>query len=180
MSRIDDERELVHSRVFTAPRELVWRAFTEAERIAMWWGPNGFTTTTHEMVVRPGGLWRFVMHGPDGTDYPNTIRYEEVERPSLLRYSQHGGKASDPVQFNATVTFVERAGSTEVVMRLLFPSAGLRETAVRVYGAEEGRRQTLARLEDHLRSARAQEKGASGGGGSQAAPGPEPKKRGAR
>src|SRR5689334_18469516 len=64
------DREIVITRVIDAPRELVFAAFTDAEHISNWWGPNGFRTTTYEKDVRPGGVWRFTMHGPDGTDYP--------------------------------------------------------------------------------------------------------------
>jgi uncharacterized protein YndB with AHSA1/START domain len=60
------DREIITSRVYDAPRELVFKAWTDPKHIARWWGPNGFTTTIHEMDVRPGGAWRFIMHGPDG------------------------------------------------------------------------------------------------------------------
>jgi len=76
------DREIVTTRVVDAPRELVFRAWTEPEHVGQWWGPNGFTSTIQEMDVRPGGVWRLVMHGPDGTDYPNESIYLEVVRPS--------------------------------------------------------------------------------------------------
>jgi len=60
------DREIVTTRVVDAPRERVWRAWTERAQVAQWWGPNGFTNTIHEMDLRPGGVWQFVMHGPDG------------------------------------------------------------------------------------------------------------------
>lgn len=69
------DREIVITRVFDAPREQVFDAWTDSEHVSQWWGPNGFTTTTHEMDVRPGGVWRFIMHGPDGVDYKNRIVY---------------------------------------------------------------------------------------------------------
>ena len=72
------QRELVITRIFDAPRELVWRAWTDPKHVAQWWGPNGFTNTIHEMDVRPGGVWRFVMHGPDGVDYANKIVFGEI------------------------------------------------------------------------------------------------------
>src|SRR5258706_7128695 len=77
-------------RVFDAPRELVWKVWTEPEHIGKWWGPNGFTTTTHKMEVKAGGVWRFVMHGPDGRDYQNKITFIEVVKPERLVY-KHGG-----------------------------------------------------------------------------------------
>jgi uncharacterized protein YndB with AHSA1/START domain len=71
----NSEREIVITRVVDAPPEVVFRAFTEPEHVVHWWGPFGFTNTIYEMAVRPGGVWRFNMHGPDGTDYPNEIHY---------------------------------------------------------------------------------------------------------
>src|SRR4051794_34340238 len=70
-ARKSGDREIVATRIFEAPRELVFTMWTDREHVAKWWGPRGFTNTIHEMDVRPGGTWRFVMHGPDGTDYPN-------------------------------------------------------------------------------------------------------------
>ena len=66
-------REIITTRVLDAPRELVWKAWTDPKHVAEWWGPNGFTNTIHEMDVRPDGVWRFIMHGPDGVDYKNEI-----------------------------------------------------------------------------------------------------------
>jgi uncharacterized protein YndB with AHSA1/START domain len=78
------DREIVTTRVFDAPREMVFDAWTDPKHIGQWWGPIGFTTTTHEMDVRPGGVWRFTMHGPDGRDYKNRIVYTEIVRPERL------------------------------------------------------------------------------------------------
>lgn len=149
-SGVDRNRELVHSRVFAASRGAVWAAWTDANAIGEWWGPKGFTTTTSEMEVRPGGRWKYVMHGPDGRDYPNLIIYGEVVRPERLTYSQRGGLESDLVQFHVTVTFVETDGGTEVHMRQVFPTVELRETSIRVYGAVEGAKQTFERLAAYL------------------------------
>src|ERR1044071_1331635 len=100
------ERELVISRLFDAPREMVWAAWTDPKQVVKWWGPNGFTTTIHEMDVRPGGVMRHTMHGPDGTDYPNKSTFLEVKPPELLRYSHGGGKKGERgVAFEATWTF---------------------------------------------------------------------------
>jgi uncharacterized protein YndB with AHSA1/START domain len=75
-----NDREIAMTRVFDAPRELVFKAYTDPALTPQWWGPRGFTTTVDQMDVRPGGVWRFVMHGPDGTDYPNKIVYTETVR----------------------------------------------------------------------------------------------------
>jgi uncharacterized protein YndB with AHSA1/START domain len=88
------DREMVITRVINAPRALVFKAWTKPAHIGNWWGPRGFTTTTHSMDVRPGGEWRFVMHGPDGTDYQNRIVDLEVVEPERLVYD-HFGEAGD-------------------------------------------------------------------------------------
>ena len=114
-------REIVATRLFDAPRRLVWRMWTDAEHVAQWWGPNGFRNTIHEMDVRPGGAWRLVMHGPDGTDYTNKFIYLEVVEPSRLVYDHVTGPL-----FRATVTFTDRGEKTEVTVRMEFDSAELR------------------------------------------------------
>src|SRR5271155_3914272 len=114
-SQETSDREIVTMRVFEAPRELVFAAWTEPKHVAEWWGPNGFTNTIYEMDVRPGGAWRFVMHGPDGVDYKNEFVYDEVVRPERIVY-----RHVSPPNFHATVTFDDHAGKTKLTMRMLF------------------------------------------------------------
>lgn len=144
------DRELVFTRVFDAPRELVFEAWTDPRHVEQWWGPNGFRTTISQMDVRPGGEWRLVMHGPDGRDYRNHIVFLEVVKPERLVYKHDPEKDSEPVRFEVTVTFAEDAGKTRLTMRMLFPSAAARDHVVKTYGAEEGGKQTLGRLAEHL------------------------------
>jgi uncharacterized protein YndB with AHSA1/START domain len=139
------EREIVATRVFHAPRELVFRMWTDREHISNWWGPRGFTTTTYEMDVRPGGVWRHVMHGPDGTDYENEIVYREIAEPELLVYSH-----VSPPPFETIVTFTKVGDNTQVTARMLFESATLRDRVAREHGAVEGLHQTLERLEEQV------------------------------
>jgi uncharacterized protein YndB with AHSA1/START domain len=145
------DREIVISRTFDAPRELVFDAFTDARHASAWYGPDGFTTTTERQELRTGGEWVFTMHGPDGTDFPNWIRYREVVRPERLVY-EHGGRTPDaPVHFHVTVTFTDLGGGrTALTMRSVFPTAESRRLVVERYGAIEGGHQTLARLAAHL------------------------------
>lgn len=145
------DREIIISRVFDAPRALVWEAFTDPEQVVQWWGPDGFTNTLYEMDVRPGGTWRHTMHGPDGTDYPNIAKYIEVVRPERLVYELRADVPDATEHFTATVTLEERDGGTEVTLRMLFPNAESRAQAAE-YGAIEGGQQTLARLAAHLQS----------------------------
>lgn len=139
------DRELVATREFDAPRELVWTAWTKPEHIARWWGPRGFTNTVESMDVRPGGTWRFVMHGPDGTDYQNEWRYVEVVRPERIVMDHVLGHA-----FRMTATFVERAGRTTVTMRTTFPSAEELARVIREVHADEGLRENLDKLGEFL------------------------------
>ena len=80
------DREIVVMRVFDSPRALVFKAWTDPKHLAHWWGPNGFSITTYEMEFKPGGVWRFVMHGPDGRDYQNENVYVEIAEPERLVY----------------------------------------------------------------------------------------------
>ena len=81
------DREIIATRVFDAPRELVFKMWTDPKHVGRWWGPRGFTTTIHEMDVKPGGIWRLTMHGPDGRDYKNKVVFLEVEEPERLVYT---------------------------------------------------------------------------------------------
>jgi uncharacterized protein YndB with AHSA1/START domain len=145
------DREIVLSRVFDAPRELVWEAFTNPAKVVKWWGPTGFTTTIEKMDVRPGGTWKHVMHGPDGTDYPNKSVFLEIVPPARISYGHTGGKKGDAgAMFVATWTFEDVGGKTRLTGRMVFAIAAARDHVVRVYGAIEGGRQTLARLGEYL------------------------------
>ncbi len=80
------DTEVIFTRLVDAPRERVWMIWTEVRHLHRWWGPTGFTTTTHEFTFAPGGVWRLVMHGPDGTDYPTRIVFREIDPPSRIVY----------------------------------------------------------------------------------------------
>lgn len=145
------DREMILSREYDAPRDLVFEAWTKPEHIAKWWGPNGFTTTIHEMAVTPGGRWRFIMHGPNGTDYDNRVVYHEVSSPERLVYEHGSDIDDDPERFHVTVTFEDLGGRTRVTMRTIFPTAEQRQQAIS-FGADELGKQTLDRLAAHLAS----------------------------
>jgi uncharacterized protein YndB with AHSA1/START domain len=146
------DREIVISRVLNAPRELVWEVWTDPKHVVHWWGPNGFTTTIETMDVRPGGVWKHVMHGPDGTDYPNKSVFREVVKPQRIVYSHGGGREGGPgASFEATWTFDALEGNkTRATGRMLFPSAAARDHVVREFNAIEGGKQTLGRLAGYL------------------------------
>lgn len=129
---LEEPCTLSYRRTFAAPRSVVWSAWTSPQK----------------MDVRPGGQWRYTMHGPDGTDYENLITYQIVEEPSRL-IDDHG-EPGFPNQFHVTVTFTEGEGGTHMDYQMVFPTKEDRDNAVERYGAVEGSRQNMDRFEAWL------------------------------
>jgi uncharacterized protein YndB with AHSA1/START domain len=145
------DREIVLSRVFDAPRELVFSAWTDPQHIQRWFGPKGFVCTTHEIDIRVGGTWRFEMRAPDGTCYPNRMRFLEIERPTRLVFDHGVDNDDDPGRFRVTITFDEQSDhKTVVTLRQLHPSKAQRDAGIG-FGAVELGYQTLDKLNAHLR-----------------------------
>jgi len=145
------DREIRLSRTFHAPPELVWEAFTNPKHVAKWWGPKGFTTTTEVMDVRPGGEWKHVMKGPDGTLYPNHSVYTAVEKPRLIAYKHAGRREGGPgVAIEAFVTFEPEGEGTRVTLRQVFTSPQARDKVIREFGAVEGGKSHLESLSEFL------------------------------
>lgn len=147
---LPSDREIVIWRRFDAPRELVWQVWSHPDHVAQWWGPEGFTTTTETMDLRPGGVWRFVMHAPNGMAFQNFVRYVEVVEPERLVYLH--GENEEHMDFQVIVTLVERDGTTEVTLRQLYGTAEARDRSIDEVGAIEGGKQTLARLAAYLKT----------------------------
>ncbi len=142
--RPSDPREIVTTRIFAAPREEVFAAFADPQRLAQWWGPYGFTNTIHLFDLRPGGSWRLTMHGPDGADYPNQSEFTEVVPPQRIVF-QHLG----PVHpFRMTMTFTEQGRATALTWRMLHETAAeVAQLGEFLAGANE---QNFDRLAAHL------------------------------
>ena len=140
------------SRVLAAPRELVWEAMSDPLRLAHWWGPRGFTTTIERLDFRAGGVWKQIMHGPDGADYPNKSVFMEVVPQERVVYFHGGGREGGTgVHFVATWTFAAlEAGRTLLTVCLECASAADRDVLVREFRAIEGGTQTLEKLGEHL------------------------------
>lgn len=112
------ERDIVNQRLLDAPREKVFRAFSDPALLATWWGPNGFTNTIHEFDLRPGGNWRLTMHGPNGADYENESVFREVVAPERIVFTH-----LEPVhRFDMTIEFKESNGNTALTWRMHFDS----------------------------------------------------------
>lgn len=144
--KVAADNEVVITRVMNAPRERVFDMWLKHEHLARWFGPEGFTISTHEIDVRTGGVWRFTMHGPDGVDYGNHVAYTEVTRPERIAYRQSGEGSTAAIRFETLVTFTDFGGTTELELRSTFPTAAERDLVVEKYGAIEGGKQTLGRL----------------------------------
>lgn len=149
-SRAISDREIVITRTVNAPRALVFKAWTDPVHVDKWWGPNGFTNKTISLDLKVGGQWKYTMTAPDGTVFPNLITYREVSPVDRLTYDH--GDWEDPKQFGTTITFEEKDGATLITMRSIFPTAVARDHVVKEFGAIEGGKQTLARLDEYLTS----------------------------
>ena len=139
------DRQIVISRVISARRELVFEAFTEVRHLSRWWGPEGFTTTTRAFEFRVGGVWDFVMHGPDGTDYQEWISWTDIAPPERIALL-HGESRADPNAFESVLTFRPDGAATRIELRTVFRTKALRDEAVEKYRAIDGGRQTLGNL----------------------------------
>lgn len=136
------------TRVYDAPLAAVWEAWTIPEEVAQWWGPRGFTLTTHSRDLRTGGHWHYTMHGPDGTDYENTTQYLDVVPMQRMVYD-HGGHQDRPPLFRVTALFTERDGRTQLDLSMAFATP---EVAVEMRGfiRQAGGEATWDRLAEYL------------------------------
>ena len=156
------DREIVLSRVFEAPRALVYDAWTKPDHLTKWFCPKGFTTTTREIELSIGGKWRFdmiaeptnPMNVPDGTIFGNRIVFLEMRAPELLVFDHGSDKDDDESRFRVTVTFDEQADKkTVVTMRQLHPTKEQRAAGIG-FGAVEIGYTTIDSLADYLRKIR--------------------------
>jgi uncharacterized protein YndB with AHSA1/START domain len=144
------DREIVQTRLLNAPRELVWKAWTDPKHANVWWGPNGFTNTNIEHDFRVGGKWRYIMHGPEGMEFPNRITFQEIVPPERLVYAHSSDVDDDPDAFHTTVTFEAVGDKTQLTMVGVFKTAAIREQLIREFNVIEGGKQHLDNLEAYL------------------------------
>ncbi len=140
--------EISITRVIDAPRERVFRAFTDPQQLDQWWGPQGFTNVTQHIDVRPSGRWQYVMHGPAGETYDNLIRYETIDEPARITYAHSSSDGSDD-GFHTTLTFEEVQGQTLITMSSRFATDEKYQEALAI-GAIEGGHSTLDKLAEHV------------------------------
>ena len=140
--------EIKITRIYDAPVKLVWDAWTDPKQVAQWWGPRGFTLTTHSKDLKVGGHWHYTMHGPDGVDYPSKTIYHEVEKYSRLVYD-HGGYDDRAPLFRVTVQFTELQGKTKMDMSMALPTPEAAEET-RKFIKKAGGDSTWDRLSEYL------------------------------
>lgn len=148
MAAKNKSNEIHITRIYDAPVKIVWEAWTDSKQVAQWWGPRGFTLTTHSKDLRSGGYWAYTMHGPDGTDYSNKTQYLEVETYKRLVYD-HGGNDDRPPLFRVTVTFTEIKGKTKMEMSMALPSPEA-ATETKKFIKKAGGDSTWDRLAEYL------------------------------
>jgi uncharacterized protein YndB with AHSA1/START domain len=142
-------REVVLQRQMPFPRELVWQALTDPDHVNNWWGPDGFTNQKVVRDFRVGGTWTFEMVGPDGSIYPNHSVFTEITPPSRLAYDHGDGQR---VWFQSTITLEAVGNGTLITLRHLFPTQAERDVVVDKYGAIEGGKQHLAKMEAYIQA----------------------------
>jgi len=148
---IIQENKVTYKRYYDVPIELVFEAWSSHEHLSQWWGPDGFTITTKSLNFSNGGVWDFIMHGPEGRDYQNKIQFTEIKKPHFIHYQHlgHGEDVSD-VQFQSRITFEEAGEGTNLTMVQIFPSKEELERLAKEFGAIEGGKQHLGNLGKYL------------------------------
>lgn len=150
-------QEFVAERIFDAPRELVWQAWTKPEHLAQWWGPKGWTLPVCEVDFRQGGIWLYCMRSPEGETSWGKAVYQEIVEPERLIYldsfvDEHGNPIDGAPEMLITVTFEDLGGKTRLATHAQFPSAAALEATLEM-GMVEGLTQTWDRLEAYLAAA---------------------------
>jgi uncharacterized protein YndB with AHSA1/START domain len=148
-----EDRELVFTRVFDAPREAVFQAWTERERLQRWWGPKDFTNPVCEVDVRPGGAISIHMRAPDGKVYPMSGVFHEIAEPERLVFTSAAldEKGGPLFEILHTVTFMERRGTTELTMRAKVTKVHAPIAAQYLAGMEMGWNLSLDRLAEEVK-----------------------------
>jgi uncharacterized protein YndB with AHSA1/START domain len=145
-------KEVTITRLFDAPRELVFKNWTDSKQVAKWWGPGGFTTPVCELDVRPGGAIRIDMCGPDGVVHPGKGIFHEVVEPERLVFTTstfEDAEGHPQLEVLTTVTFVEHEGKTELTLHTVVVKSTSAVDAAEAL-MEEGWSQSLDRLAEHL------------------------------
>jgi uncharacterized protein YndB with AHSA1/START domain len=144
---IIQDNKVTYKRYFDVPVHLAFEAWSSQEHLEQWWGPDGFTVTTKSMNFSNGGIWEFIMHGPDGRDYQNRIQFTEIKKPHSISYKHLGhGEGVQDVVFESRILFEKSGEGTNLTMVQIFPSKEELERIGKQFGAIEGGKQHLGNL----------------------------------
>jgi uncharacterized protein YndB with AHSA1/START domain len=162
-----DESTFVITRTFDAPRDLVWKAFTEPDRMKHWWGPKGFTVVAAKMDLQPGGIYHYGLRAPDGSTMWGKFVYREIVRPERIvlvnsfsdeagNLTRHPMSPTWPLEMLSTFLFAEEQGRTTVTTRWVPLNAD--ETERKTFdaaraGMQQGWTGTLDHLAEYLAKA---------------------------
>jgi len=146
------DREIVMTRVFDAPRDLVFEAHTSCEHMRHWWGPRKYEIVSCEVDFRPGGRWRVVHRGPEGEEYGFGGEFREIVRPERMTWTFEFDGAPGSVSVE-TVTFEERDGKTTITATAVYDSVEARDATLES-GMEVGAAETYERLDEYLETLR--------------------------
>lgn len=145
-SNSETNSEIITTRTVNASIALVFKAWTEPAHLIRWWGPKGFTNTFHEFDLRPNGRWSLVMHGPDGTNYPNESVFLEIKEPTLFSFDHLSGHF-----FRVITNFEALTGSTtRITFRMIFDTKEERDSLLSII--PEKNEESFDRMEAELAS----------------------------
>lgn len=152
---IIQDNKVIYKRYFDVPVDLAFEAWSSHKHLSRWWGPDGFSLTTKSMDFSNGGIWDFIMHGPDGHDYKNKIQFVDIKKPHYINYKHLGdGEGAKDVDFQSKITFEKAGKGTNITMEQIFPSKEELERVNKKYGAIEGAKQHIGNLGKYLETLR--------------------------
>ncbi|MCG6152592.1 SRPBCC family protein [Leptospira bandrabouensis] len=149
-TRIKDN-QVTYKRYFDVDVDLLFEVWSKPEHLSEWWGPDGFTLTIKSLDFSNGGIWEFVMHGPDGHDYKNKIQFIEISKPHFILYQHLGdGEGDEDVNFQSRIVFEKAGEGTNLIMEQIFSDKQELERVNEKYGAIEGGKQHIGNLAKYL------------------------------
>lgn len=151
LETVVEENKVTYKKYFDVPVDLLFEVWSKPEHLMEWWGPDGFTLTIKSLDFSNGGIWEFIMHGPDGHDYQNKIQFIEISKPHFILYQHLGdGEGDEDVNFQSRIIFEAAGEGTNLIMEQIFYSKQELERVNEKYGAIEGGKQHVGNLAKYL------------------------------
>lgn len=151
LETVVEENKVTYKKYFDVPVDLLFEVWSKPEHLMEWWGPDGFTLTIKSLDFSNGGIWEFIMHGPDGHDYQNKIQFINIHKPKSILYKHIGdGEGDEDVNFQSRIIFEAAGEGTNLIMEQIFSSKQELERVNEKYGAIEGGKQHIGNLAKYL------------------------------